>query len=79
MLVSRDRLEMAFYKGAAHEAGRALTLQRKRQKEQEEMEEKKKKIEDELRVGTIANKFAAHYDAVEQKLKSDTIGTLNMY
>ena len=38
--------------------------------------EKKKKIEEEMKIGNIHNKFAAHYDAVEQKLKQDTIGTI---
>ena len=65
---------MAHYKGASKEAGRAMHLIKKRQKEQQEIENKKKKIEEELKVGSIANKFAAHYDAVEQKLKSDTVG-----
>lgn len=65
---------MAFYKGASHEAVRAVQLQKKRQKEQEETEVRKRKLEEELRIGSISNKFAAHYDAVEQKLKSDTVG-----
>lgn len=65
---------MAQYKGAASEAGRAAALMKKRQKEQEELEQKKRKIEEELKIGSIHNKFAAHYDAVEQTLKSNTIG-----
>ena len=65
---------MAHYKGAASEAGRALNLMKKRQKEHQELEAKKKKIEEELKIGSIQNKFAAHYDAVEQQLKSNTIG-----
>lgn len=65
---------MAQYKGAAREAGRALNLMKKREKEQKELEIRKKKIEEDLKIGSIHNKFAAHYDAVEQKLKSDTIG-----
>ena len=65
---------MAFYKGAAKEAGRAMHLVNKRKKEQEDLEIKKKKIEDDLKVDSISNKFAAHYDAIEQKLKSDTVG-----
>jgi len=51
-----------------------MNLIKKRQKEQEELEMRKRKIEDELKIGTISNKFAAHYDAVETKLKSDTVG-----
>ena len=62
---------MAF---SAKEAHRAATFQKKRQKEQEDLQLKKKKIEEELQVGSISNKFAAHYDAIEQQLKSDTIG-----
>lgn len=65
---------MAHYKGAASEAGRALNLIKKRQKEQEELEARKKKIEEELRIGSIQNKFATHYDAIEAQLKSDTVG-----
>ena len=53
-----------------------MNLMKKRQKEQEELELRKKKIEEELKIGAISNKFAAHYDAVEQKLKSDTVGEL---
>ena len=67
---------MAHYKGAASEGGRAATLIKKRQKEQEEVEAKKKKIEEELKLGSITNKFAAHYDAIEQTLKSSTIGNI---
>jgi protein FAM50 len=67
---------MAQYKGAASEGGRAANLIKKRQKEQEEVEIKRKKIEEELKVGSITNKFAAHYDAIEQNLKSSTIGKI---
>ncbi|KAL8613757.1 Protein fam50a [Nucella lapillus] len=69
---------MANYKGAASEGGRAATLIKKRQKEQEEVEAKKKKIEEELKLGSITNKFAAHYDAIEQTLKSSTIGLVTL-
>lgn len=69
---------MAQYKGAASEGGRAANLIKKRQKEQEEVEAKKKKIEEELKIGSITNKFAAHYDAVEQTLKSSTIGLVTL-
>ena len=62
---------MAF---SAKEAHRAATFQKKRQKEQEDLQIKKKKIEEELQVGSISNKFSAHYDAIEQQLKSDTVG-----
>ncbi|KAK2169676.1 hypothetical protein LSH36_8g14039 [Paralvinella palmiformis] len=69
---------MTHYKGAAKEATRAMNLMKKRQKEQEELELRKKKIEEELKIGAISNKFAAHYDAVEQKLKSDTVGLVTL-
>ena len=65
---------MAQYKGAASEGGRASILMKKRQKEQEELEHRKKKIEEEMQIGSIQNKFATHYDAIEQQLKSNTIG-----
>lgn len=67
---------MAHYKGAAKEAGRAMILMKKRQQEQEALEIKRKKIEEDNKIGNINNKFAAHYDAVEQQLKTDTIGLL---
>ena len=76
-LVFSESFKMAMYKGAAKEAGRALNLIKKRQKEQQELEERKKKIEEEMAIGNINNKFATHYDAVEQRLKSDTIGMLS--
>ncbi|XP_067945951.1 protein FAM50 homolog [Watersipora subatra] len=66
---------MAF---SAKEAHRAATFQKKRQKEQEDLQIKKKKIEEELQVGSISNKFAAHYDAIEQQLRSDTIGLVTL-
>ncbi|KAK7105058.1 protein FAM50A-A-like [Littorina saxatilis] len=69
---------MAQYKGASSEAGRAANLIKKRQKEQEDLEAKKKKIEEELKIGSITNKFAAHYDAIEQTLKSSTIGLVTL-
>lgn len=69
---------MSHYKGAASEGGRAQILMKKRQKEQEEIETRKRKIEDELKIGSIQNKFASHYDAVEQQLKSNTIGLVTL-
>ncbi|XP_054258229.1 protein FAM50 homolog [Macrosteles quadrilineatus] len=69
---------MAHYKGAASEAGRAMHLMKKREKAQQEIEFKKKKIEEDLKISNIENKFAAHYDAVEQQLKSSTIGLVTL-
>lgn len=60
---------MAQYKGAASEAGRAMQIKKRREREQEEMEQKKRKLEETLKINKIENKFAVHYDAVEQQLK----------
>ncbi|GBN86257.1 Protein FAM50, partial [Araneus ventricosus] len=72
------RFIMALYKGAASEAGRALQLKKKREKALEELEHRKRKIEEEMKLSDIENKFAAHYDAVEQQLKSSTIGLVTL-
>ncbi|XP_045471278.1 protein FAM50 homolog [Harmonia axyridis] len=69
---------MAHYKGAASEAGRAMHLMKKREKEMQDLEIRKKKIEDDLKINNIESKFAAHYDAVEQQLKSSTIGLVTL-
>ncbi|ENN81381.1 protein FAM50 homolog [Dendroctonus ponderosae] len=69
---------MAHYKGAASEAGRAMQLMKKREKEMQDLEIRKKKIEEDLRINNIETKFAAHYDAVEQQLKSSTIGLVTL-
>lgn len=69
---------MAHYKGAASEAGRAMHLMKKREKAQQEIEFRKKKIEEDLKIDNIENKFATHYDAVEQQLKSSTIGLVTL-
>uniref|UniRef100_A0A1B0G884 Protein FAM50 homolog n=1 Tax=Glossina morsitans morsitans TaxID=37546 RepID=A0A1B0G884_GLOMM len=69
---------MAHYKGAASEAGRAAQLMKKREIAQQEIEFRKKKIEEELKLDKIENKFATHYDAVEQQLKTSTIGLVTL-
>lgn len=69
---------MAHYKGAASEAGRAMHLMKKREKAQMEIELRKKKIEEDLKLSNIETKFATHYDAVEQQLKSTTIGLVTL-
>lgn len=69
---------MAHYKGAASEAGRAAQLMKKREIAQQEIEFRKKRIEEELKLDKIENKFASHYDAVEQQLKSSTIGLVTL-
>lgn len=55
-----------------------MHLKKKREKALEELELRKKKIEEELKISTMENKFAAHYDAVEQQLKSSTIGLVTL-
>jgi len=55
-----------------------MQLKKKREKAVEELEHRKKKIEEELRISNIENKFAAHYDAVEAQLKSSTIGLVTL-
>lgn len=69
---------MAHYKGAASEAGRAMHLMKKRELAQAEIELRKKKIEEEMKLSNIENKFAKHYDAVEAQLKSSTIGLVTL-
>ncbi|CAB0044927.1 unnamed protein product [Trichogramma brassicae] len=69
---------MAHYKGAASEAGRAMQLMKKREIQQQEIELRKKKIESELKIHNIENKFATHYNAVEQQLKTSTIGLVTL-
>ena len=60
---------MAQYKGAASEAGRAQQILKRREREQEELEHKRRKVEETLKINKIENKFAVHYDAIEQQLK----------
>ena len=69
---------MAHYKGAASEAGRAMQLMKKREIAQQEIELRKKKIEHDLKIHNIENKFATHYNAVEQQLKTSTIGLVTL-
>ncbi len=70
---------MAFYQGNSKEAIRALQLQKRRQQQHEDMENKKKKIEEENKMTSIDNKFKVHhFDAVEQLLKTDTIGLVTL-
>ncbi|XP_057365209.1 protein FAM50 homolog [Daphnia carinata] len=69
---------MAQYKGAASEGSRAMQMMKKREKAQEEVEFRKKKIEEELKLSGIKDKFATHYDAVEQQLKTSTIGLVTL-
>lgn len=76
-LVSHNT-SMAFYNGNSKDALRAMQLSKKRQQQQEDIEIKKKKIEEENKMTSIDNKFQQHYDAVEQLLKTDTIGLVTL-
>ena len=58
----RDALKTAEEKKKEEEAT-------KRKEEEAKQKEDKKKIEEELKVSGIKDKFATHYDAVEQQLK----------
>ena len=69
---------MTQYKGAASEAGRAMAIQKKREIEKEEIELRKKKLQDELKVSKIDNKFTVHYDAIESQLKANTVGLVTL-
>lgn len=76
--LTQSSRKMAHYKGAASEAGRAMQLMKKRELQVQEIEFRKKKIEEDLKINNIENKFASHYDAVEQQLKSSTIGLVTL-
>ncbi|XP_077983187.1 protein FAM50A-like isoform X2 [Glandiceps talaboti] len=71
---------MAHYKGAASEAGRAMHLMKKREREKERLEQLKQKIEQDnfAKIDAISSKFSSHYDAVEQQLKTETIGLVTL-
>ena len=69
---------MGFVLGASKDQMRADQLVKRRQQEHEQMELKKKKIEEDNRMQAIEEKFKAHYDAVEQMLKTDTVGLVSL-
>ena len=71
---SRLNLIMADYRGPASESQRVMQLNKKRERHQEEIEIKKQKLSDELKVTKMEAKFSAHYDAVENELKTSTVG-----
>ena len=60
------------------DASRALQLSRQREKEQEEAAFRRKKISDEVKVNSIDNRFAAKYDAIEEKIRGETVGLLTL-
>lgn len=69
---------MAHYKGAATEATRAMHIMKRRERAREELELKKKKVEGDLKLSTIDNKFATHNDAIEAQLRSSTVGLVTL-
>lgn len=69
---------MAHYKGAATEANRAMHIMKKRERAKEELELKKQKIEQDLKLSTIDNKFATHHDSIETQLRSSTVGLVTL-
>ena len=69
---------MASFRGIGNNEA-IMSLQKRRQLEQEDLMIKKKKIEEESnKISTIDNKFKAHYDAVEQLLRTDPIGLVTL-
>ncbi|KJE88663.1 hypothetical protein CAOG_00271 [Capsaspora owczarzaki ATCC 30864] len=64
----------------AHNKGRAEALTKQREREKEDFERQKQLLakETELKVAAITNKFAARVDAVEDKLKSETVGLVTL-
>ena len=72
---------MAVYKGAASDGGRAASLLKKRERSKQEFEFMKQKIRDTqtLKVEAIESKYGqSNYDAVEEELKSSTVGLVTL-
>lgn len=69
---------MAHYKGAAAEATRAMQILKRRERAIEELEQKKRKLEEDVKLSTIDNKFATHHDSIEAQLKSSTVGLVTL-
>lgn len=70
---------MAHYKGAATEATRAMHIMKRRERAREELELKKRRVEEDIKLSTIDNKFATHhYDAIEAQLRTSTVGLVTL-
>lgn len=67
---------MAGYTGSIADAGRVIHIAKRREREKQDLELKRRKIAQESALPSIGDKFAAHYDAVEQQLKSSTVGKM---
>jgi protein FAM50 len=67
---------MAGYTGSIADAGRLIHIAKRRERHKEDIEKQKQKIQAEnmAQVQNIGSKFQAHYDAIEQQLKSSTVG-----
>ncbi|ETN83530.1 XAP5 protein [Necator americanus] len=62
------------------DAGRLIHLSKKRERAKEDMEQQLKKMEEESskRSAGISSKFTANYDAIEENLKSKTVGLVTL-
>ncbi|KAE9421569.1 hypothetical protein Angca_004767 [Angiostrongylus cantonensis] len=62
------------------DAGRLIHLSKRRERAKEDMEQQLKKMEEEStrRAAGISSKFTANYDAVEEHLKSKTVGLVTL-
>ncbi|VDP23913.1 unnamed protein product, partial [Soboliphyme baturini] len=70
---------MANYTGSIADAGRLIHIAKRRERHKEDIEKQKKKIQAEnISLINIGEKFKAHYDAVEQQLKSSTVGLVTL-
>ena len=70
---------MANITGSRADAGRLIHLAVRREREKETMERRKKEMAEEAaKLGNINEKFKAHYDAVEQTLKTTTTGLVTL-
>jgi len=69
---------MASYGGQASDGMRAARHQKARERELEEATFKRRKLADELKLDNMETKFSAHYDAVEQEIKANTVGLLTI-
>ncbi len=70
---------MAGYTGSIADAGRLIHLAKRRERQKEDIEKQKLKIQaDAQTIGNIGQKFQTHYDAIEQTLKSSTVGLVTL-
>lgn len=67
---------MAHLKNGTKEGNRSM--QKQKEEAMKDLELKKKKIGEELKVSNMENKFATHYDAIEQQIKSSTVGLVTL-